>query len=148
MIAILDLYQLPLHWSHHTASGILPSNFISRSGFASFNFFIVSSISVFSAKFASLFVLQCGQTHLTNLCATIRFSDGANIYGFTHILISLGILSIAEFVCKVVNTLCHVSEAFILISAVSLSLVSHTSIISGSCLNILFNHSEYVYHLL
>jgi hypothetical protein len=40
--------------------------------------------------------------------------------------------AIAEFVCNVVKTKCHVKAAFTAISAVSLDLVSQTNIISGS----------------
>ena len=43
-----------------------------------------------------------------------------------------GIEAIAEFVCNVVKTKCHVNAAFTAISAVSFDLVSHTNIISGS----------------
>ncbi|NCC70713.1 hypothetical protein EOM09_03970 [bacterium] len=49
IIAILHLYQLPLHLSHHTVCGIFPSKAISILGFASLIFLILSSISVFSA---------------------------------------------------------------------------------------------------
>jgi hypothetical protein len=40
--------------------------------------------------------------------------------------------AIAELVCNVVKTRCPVRAAFTAISAVSLDLVSHTNIISGS----------------
>jgi hypothetical protein len=43
-----------------------------------------------------------------------------------------GMDAIAEFVWRVVKTRCPVNAAFMAISAVSLDLVSHTNIISGS----------------
>jgi hypothetical protein len=58
------------------------------------------------------------------------------MYGLISILDNLGIDSIAEFVCNVVNTKCPVNAAFIAISAVSFDLVSQIRIISGSCLRI------------
>lgn len=74
----------------------------------------------------------------------IRLVADASIYGFTHMFTSLAIDSTALLVCKVEITRCHVKAALIAISAVSSDLISHTIIISGSCLNIPFNHSSKV----
>jgi hypothetical protein len=55
-------------------------------------------------------------------------------------LIILSKVSAADFVCKVDNTKCPVKLAVVAVSSVSLSLISPTMIISGSCLNKAFNH--------
>jgi hypothetical protein len=56
-------------------------------------------------------------------------------------------VAVAEFVCIVERTKCHVNAASIAREAVSLSLISHTIIISGSCLTRLLSHVEKVYHI-
>jgi hypothetical protein len=81
---------------------------------------------------AGLLELQLGQILRTRRCHKINWIAGANKYGSTHIESKRGIVAIAEFVCNVVNTRCPVNAAFTAISAVSLDLVSHTNIISGS----------------
>jgi hypothetical protein len=48
-------------------------------------------------------------------------------------------VSAADFVCKVESTKCHVRLALVAVSSVSLSLISQTIIISGSCLRIALN---------
>jgi hypothetical protein len=67
--------------------------------------------------------------------------------GFTHICITLVKVSEALLVWIVDNTKCHVNEASIAISMVSLSLISHTIIISGSCLRAVLNHEANVYQI-
>jgi hypothetical protein len=57
---------------------------------------------------------------------------------------TLVIVSEAEFVCIVENTKCHVMAASIAVSNVSSSLISHTIIISGSCLNAALNQEANV----
>jgi hypothetical protein len=71
----------------------------------------------------------------TSLWAIITLNDAGIKKGFTHIFITLVMVSAAELVCIVDKTRCHVSEASIAISTVSLSLISHTIMISGSCLS-------------
>ncbi|MBT3726376.1 hypothetical protein HOG21_01370 [bacterium] len=48
-------------------------------------------------------------------------------------------------VCIVDKTKCHVNAASTASVAVSISLISHTIMISGSCLTRLLNHVENVY---
>ncbi|NCO31880.1 hypothetical protein GW891_03675 [bacterium] len=48
-------------------------------------------------------------------------------------------MSAADFVCRVDKTRCHVRLACVAVSRVSISLISHTIIISGSCLKIALN---------
>jgi len=56
-------------------------------------------------------------------------------------------VSDALFVWIVDKTRCHVSEASIAISTVSLSLISQTIIISGSCLKAVLNPFAKLYHI-
>jgi hypothetical protein len=60
---------------------------------------------------------------------------------------TLVIVSDALFVCIVEKTKCHVSDASIAISTVSLSLISQTIIISGSCLREVLSQYAKVYHI-
>jgi hypothetical protein len=59
--------------------------------------------------------------------------------------INLCTVAAALFVCIVDNTKCQVKAASILKTAVSLSLISHTIIISGSCLTRLLSQFANVY---
>ncbi|MEI8252697.1 MAG: hypothetical protein WCG25_02940 [bacterium] len=72
---------------------------------------------------------------LQSLCAITKLKVPTIIYGFAHKFSTLVIVSTAEFVCTVENTRCHVMADSIAISKVSLSRISQTIIISGSCLN-------------
>jgi hypothetical protein len=58
--------------------------------------------------------------------------------------ISLCTVAAAELVCIVETTKCHVNAASTARIAVSLSLISQTIIISGSCLTSDLNHVENV----
>jgi hypothetical protein len=57
------------------------------------------------------------------------------------------IVSAAEFVWIVDKTKCHVKLASMAMSTVSLSLISHTIIISGSCLRAVLNPYAKLYHI-
>jgi len=61
--------------------------------------------------------------------------------------ISLCTVPAAEFVCIVDTTKCQVKAASTASTAVSLSLISQTIIISGSCLTSDLNQEENVYHI-
>jgi len=78
--------------------------------------------------------LQSKHNFLTSLCETIILRDELIKRGSTHKLTNLCIVWTAEFVCRVEKTICHVIEASTANFAVSSSLISHTIIISGSCL--------------
>jgi len=65
----------------------------------------------------------------------------------THIFNIRVIVSLDELVCIVENTKCHVKLASIAMSIVSLSLISQTIIISGSCLNAVLSHLAKVYQI-
>jgi hypothetical protein len=77
----------------------------------------------------------------------IQFTAAGIRNGCTSILIILVIVSAAEFVWIVDRTKCHVKAASIAISTVSLSLISHTIIISGSCLKAVLNQYANVYQI-
>jgi hypothetical protein len=138
--AILPAYHSYIHFSQPAGANIFPLNSISIEGSTFLIFLKLVSISSFSAKLAGFCVLH-SQSFLNNLCQITKFKAGASIKGSTPIFINLETASIAVFVCKVESTKCQVNAAFIAIFAVSKSLISHTIIMSGSCLKIAFNHS-------
>ena len=138
-IAILHWYPVSLHKAHQFDSTIVPSKAGIFNIPASFSFFIACSISVCSAWFAGLLLLQFGQILRTKRWLRTNWIAGANKYGYTHIESKRGTDAIAELVCNVVKTRCPVNAAFTAISAVSFDLVSHTKIISGSWRKIAFN---------
>ncbi|MBT3728617.1 hypothetical protein HOG27_00640, partial [bacterium] len=106
-----------------------------------------------------IFSKVCGQTSFneisflqvhnlfTSLCAIITLNDAGIKNGCTHIFNTLVIVSDALFVWIVDKTKCHVKDASMAISTVSLSLISHTIIISGSCLSAVLNQYANVYHI-
>jgi hypothetical protein len=67
--------------------------------------------------------------------------------GSIHMFISLWTVAAALFVWIVDKTKCQVNAASILKTAVSLSLISHTIIMSGSCLTILLSQFANVYQI-
>jgi len=83
----------------------------------------------------------------TSLCAIIILTEAGNKNGCTPILIILVIVSDALLVWIVDRTKCHVKDASIAISTVSLSLISQTIIISGSCLRAVLNQYAKVYQI-
>ena len=78
-----------------------------------------------------IFSLQ-SHSFFTSLCAITILNDAGIRNGCTPILRTLVIVSDALLVCIVDSTRCHVKDASIAISTVSLSLISHTMMISGS----------------
>jgi hypothetical protein len=99
-------------------------------------------ISSFSSGVAWIHSQQKGHTLRTNLCPITNCIAGVRRYDSIPIFINLDKDSTAELVCSVVNTKCHVNDALIDMFAVSFVLVSHTRIMSGSCLKIAFNPSS------
>jgi hypothetical protein len=80
----------------------------------------------------------------TNFCdwipnnTSLILSDTLDCISVGNSDINLFIVFAAELVCKVLNTRCHVSARYNTASAVSLSRISHTNNISGSCLRAAF----------
>jgi hypothetical protein len=109
-------------------------------------FFIFANVDA-QISDIDIFCLHLLQSLLISLCAIIAFTDAGIKNGCTSILIILVIVSAAEFVWIVDNTKCHVKDASIAISTVSLSLISPTMIISGSCLNAVLSQYANVYHI-
>ena len=70
----------------------------------------------------------------TSLCAMMVSRADASIYGFKPILIILSNVSAADLVWRVERTRCPVRDAAVAVLRVSRSRISHTIIISGSCL--------------
>ena len=86
------------------------------------------------------FSLHFKHNFLANLCEITILNEEVISRGSTHKLINLCIVCVAEFVWIVEKTICPVIEASTASLAVSSSLISHTIIISGSCLNKLLSH--------
>src|SRR4030042_2807245 len=80
----------------------------------------------------STFFLQLGQSFRTNLWATTKLTEEATRNGSTPISNNRVTVLEASLVCRVLRTRCPVKAALMEISAVSLSRISPTMIISGS----------------
>lgn len=85
-------------------------------------------------SFAVSGTLQFWQSLRISLWAITMLNDAGIRNGCTPMLTTLVIVSDAEFVWIVDNTRCHVKDASMAMSTVSLSRISHTMMISGSCL--------------
>jgi hypothetical protein len=108
-------------------------------------FFMLDSVSC-PSSFSGICFLQL-QSFFTNLCAIMAFTEAGIKNGCTHILSILVMVSDALFVWIVDKTKCPVKDASIAISTVSLSLISHTIMISGSCLSAVLSPFANVYHI-
>jgi len=91
--------------------------------------------------------LQSLQSLFQSLWDITIFIADASRNGSTHIFMSLCTVQAAELVWIVDKTKCHVNAASTASVAVSLSLISHTIIISGSCLTRLLKPEEKVYQI-
>ncbi|MDR2411898.1 MAG: hypothetical protein LBD88_05055 [Candidatus Peribacteria bacterium] len=100
-----------------------------------------------SYSFSILSVLQCGQIFFQSLWLITILIAEAIKNGSTHIFINLCIVAGAELVCIVEKTRCQVSAASVAKIAVSLSLISQTIIMSGSCLTIDLSPVENEYQI-
>lgn len=138
---------IPFSINHSIISGVISLIFISLCKAAGFIVKIACLADIYHSENCSLTltsIFASSRIFLHNLCATITLKVPVTIYGFAHRLMTLVIVSDAELVCTVENTKCQVIAASIAVCNVSKSRISHTMIISGSCLNAALNHEAKV----